>query len=224
MAVTVDYIYQQALKIIRKNQAGGLSSVDFQYHWNGEQNAYFTDLLGHFNRASNGKSGINTGLIENQTILTKLTPFIKPVTITITSGDGDKPGDFIYELGLRINGKKVTHINHGQISDVEDSVIDTPSEDDDCYYCVEYEDYYRFLPDTVTEAELDYISAPVNVVWAYGFDVDNRQVYTSVGSVQPQWLNNDASEITKRMLKTLGVAFSSQDFQNFGNSVINTGD
>jgi len=65
--------------------------------------------------------------------------------------------------------------------------------------------------------------SPTDIVWGYTFDVDGRQVYNSATSTDPQWMDADCMEITKRTLKTLGVAFSSQDFQNFGNSVINTG-
>jgi hypothetical protein len=223
MALSVDYLYQFALKLIRKNQAGGLSSLEFAYHWNGEQSAYHTDLLGRFQRSSNGKAGLNTGLIENQTIMTKLTPFITPVTLTIAAGISNKPADFCYELALRIGDEIVVHINHSQISSVKTSVIDPPSIAEAMYYCVEYKNYYSFIPTTVTSASLDYIASPVNVVWGYTFDVNGRQVYDVNQSTQPQWLNADAMEITKRMLSTLGVSFSSQDFENFGKSVIAQG-
>ncbi len=152
----------------------------------------------------------------------------------------------------------------------------------------------------ITTADLDYIGLPKDIVWAYTFDTDNRQVYspssitkvdviyggvgyttptiafsaptaggvqatgtltvvggvitavvmTNIGqgyagltptatitgasttpanlgspivSVQPQWLQPDVIEITKRTLKSLGVHFTQQDFEQFGNSVINTG-
>jgi len=222
--MTVDYIYKYALSIIRKNQAGGLKSTDFCFHWNGESNAYHTDLIGHFQRMNNGKGGNNTGLIENEVILTKLSPFTKnDPALAITSGQATKPSKFSYLLALRINGEKVFHINHGQIAAVNKSVIDPASTTDDKYYFTEYENKFSFLPNTVTAVDIDYIESPTDVVWGYTFDVDSRQVDDSTTSVQPQWLDSDCLEITKRMLKTLGVAFSSQDFQNFGNSVINTG-
>ena len=86
MALNVDYCYQFALKLIRKNQAGGLSRVEFQYHFNDAQATYQDDLLGRFQARSNGKSGANTGLIENETIMTKLTPFTKSTVIPIVGG------------------------------------------------------------------------------------------------------------------------------------------
>lgn len=224
MALTVDYIYKLCLSIVRKNQAGSLTSNDFQYHWNAAQNGYHGDLLGRFNRDNNGKAATNTGLIENQTILTKLSPFTKNETLAVTSGAGDKPADFVYALALRIGGKEVTRIVHDQIANVNDSVIDAPSSSADIYYYNEYEDYYSFLPNTVSSAELDYIAAPPSVVWGYTIDGDGRQVYDSGSSVQPLWDTASAMEITQRMLRTLGVAFSSRDFQNFGETVKNRGD
>jgi len=223
MSLSVDYIYQFALNLIRKNQAGSLASVEFARHWNDAQGSYQDDLLGRFQARGNGKTGINTGLVENKTILQKLSPFIKPVTLTITTGNADKPADFIYELALRINGKEVRHINHNQIATVNDSEIDPPSIPNNSYYVVAYEDYYSFLPNTVTSASLDYIATPVDVLWNYDIAL-GRQVYNSVGSVQPQWDNNSCREITKRMLTNLGVSFHDNQFSQFGKSVQLTGE
>lgn len=223
MALSVDNIYQLALTIIKKNQAGNLTSIQFAYLWNAEQNAYMSDLLGRFQRVSNGKSGINTGLIENQTILTKLAPFTTSATLTVTSGNGTLPTDFIYELGIRVNGAEVRPITHSQIAAVNSSVIDPPSITNNSYYKTMYENYYMFLPSAVTSADLDYIRTPADVFWAFTYDGNNRQVYDAANSDQPEWDNLSCLEITKRMLKTLGVAFSSQDFEQYGASVQNTG-
>lgn len=230
MALSVDYLYQFTLKLIKKNQAGGLGNVDFQYKWNDEQRAYQSDLLGRWQARNNGKTGMNTGLIEDETIMQKLSPFITPVTLTIASGNSNKPDDFIYRLAMRINGKDVFKINHNQIATVNDSVIDAPSIATNTYYFVEYgkilskpNGYYSFLPNTVTAANLDYIASPRNIVWGYTYDSNDRQVYNSGASVQPQWDDASCMEISKRMLKSIGLSFKDADFQNFGQSVITTG-
>lgn len=223
MAWNVNQMYQQLLKLLRKNQAGSVSATEFFYFWNAEQSAYSQDLLGRFQARSNGKSGINTGLIENETIETKLAPFMKGVALVVTGGFADKPSDFSYESALRVNGHEVRKINHNQIAAVNDNVIDPPDVDLNLYYVVEYDTRYSFIPGTITSAALDYYSQPRDVIWAYTLDGANRQVYDSVNSVQPQWLQNDIVEITKRTLKTLGVSFHDNDFTQMGNSVINTG-
>lgn len=224
MAQSVDYVYQYSLKLIRKNQAGGLSATEFQFLWNDAQRSYFDDLLGRFQRQSVGKSGINTGLIENETIMTKLTPFTLNTSISISSGLGAKPDGFIYTLALRINGTKVFQIDHDTIWAVNDDVIDPPSIADDSYYYTEYGNNYSFLPNTVTTADLDYIKSPVDVVWGFTFDVNGRQVYDPTTSVQPEWDDSSCIEISKRALTSYGVTFKDADFENFGKSVQREGE
>lgn len=224
MSLSVNYIYEYALKLIRKNQSSGLTSIEFAYHWNAAQGGYQDDLLGRFQARNNGKEGANTGLIENETILTKLTPFTKAASLTIASGQSAKPAGFIYTLALRINNAKVFNVDKDEIAAMLDDVIDPASESTDTYYYTEYEDYYKFFPATVVAADLDYISTPTDIFWNYTFDGNNRQVYSSGGSIQPVWDNNSCREITERMLKALGVSFKDQDFEQFGQSVINAGE
>jgi hypothetical protein len=219
MALSVDYLYKFSLALIKKNMAGGLKSTDFARHWNDAQGSYQDDLLGRFQAKSTGKSGANTGLIQNETILTKLSPFITPVTLTIAAGQSNKPADFVYTLALRINNAKVFEVNHDAIWAMLDDVIDPPLVADDSYYYVEYQGYYKFFPNTVKSADLDYIATPTDVFWNFTLDANNRQVYSAGGSTQPQWDNNSCREITKRMLTNLGVGFKDQDFANFGAKV-----
>lgn len=225
MAWSVNDIMNLTKFLLRKNQAGSISATDLFYVWNQEQASYISDLLGRFQKVNNGKEGANTGLIENETILTKLTPFTKPATITIAAGQVVKPTDFLYALDLRIGGKKVFPINKDQIYFVNDDVIDPPSTTDQTYYRTEYQNYFAILPSTATgSASLDYIAVPTDIVWGYTLDGNGRQVYSSGTSTQPQWNTIDTIEITKRALKSFGVSFKDADFANYGNSVINTGD
>jgi hypothetical protein len=220
--MSVDDLYKSILFLIRKNQSGSFSSTDFGYAFNGEQAAYQSDLLGRFQARSNGKSGFNTGLIENETIMTKLMPFIKSYALPIVVGSGTKPTDFIYTLAVRINNAKAFQVNHDEIWSVKDDVIDPPSIADNSYYYTEYGNYYSFLPNTVTAAELDYVGAPPDVRWAFTLS-GGQQVYDSGNSAQSLWDDNSNKEICARILKRLGVSLSSQEFEQFGQSVINSG-
>jgi len=224
MGLTVDYVYQYMLKLARKNQAGGISASDFQYFWNGEQMSFFSDLMGRFNRNTNSKLRLDTGLIENETIMTKLLPFTSNLTNQpVTLGIGTKPANFVWTLAVRINGTKVFQVNHDQIWRVNQDVIDPPSIPDNSYYYTEYGNTYSFLPNTVTAFDLDYIGSPAQVVWGYTLDANNREVYNPGTSTDPQWSTGDCMEITQRALKQLGVSFSSQDFEGFGEQTIQTG-
>ena len=100
MSWSVDYIYNLYKRLARKNQAGGISANDFFYYWNTEQNMYHQDIVGRWQARANGKQGANTGLIENETILSELAPFTIASDLTITSGNADKPSDFIFRVGF----------------------------------------------------------------------------------------------------------------------------
>lgn len=223
MAWNVDQVYGFLRFLIRKNQSGSISATEFFYTWNAEQYAYHDDLVGKWQNRNNTKEGMNTGLIQNEVIMTKLAPFTIPVTIAIASGKATKPTDLIYTLALRINDTKVFKITHDQKWAVLDDVIDPPSITDDSYYYLEYEDYYSFLPPAVTSVDLDYVASCTDIVW--GFTISGgRQVYNSGTSVQPKWNQNTIVEITKRALKILGVSYKDGDFSAYGQSIITTGD
>lgn len=229
MALTVDYLFSFCKRLVKKNQAGGLSNTDFEYNWNDQSNAYQDDLLGRFQARNNGKTGLNTGLIEDETILQKLSPFIKPANIAIVSGNINIPADLVFRLAFRINGEDVFKINQSQIATVNESVIDPPSIADNKFYFVNYQDYYYILPHTlpaseITTADLDYISTPINIKWGYTWDSQGRQIYSSSTSVQPQWDTNSCREISKRVLANLGVSYKDADFASFGKSVQLTGE
>jgi hypothetical protein len=219
---TVDQIYEFLRWLLRKNQAGAISATNFFYSWNSESSSYFKDLLGRFQARSNGKLGVNTGLVENETIESQLSPFTKTVNLPVVAGFATKPSDCIYKIGMRFNDQPVFHVNKNRIASVLNSTIDAPSLLTQTYYHTPYGNTYKVYPAGISDIYLDYISHPIDIVWAYTI-VSNRQVYDAGSSVQPQWLQTEIVEITKRSLKSFGVSFHDNDFSQFGNSVINTG-
>lgn len=223
--MNVDYLYKYSLELVGKNQAGGLEDLRFARLWNGESSALFQDLLGRFNRVNNGKEGLQTGLIENETILQKLSGFTKTnPAITVTSGLAAKPSDFAYRLAIRVGDIDAIKINHDQIASVVGDVLgDAPSTTNGKYYYAEYEGNFKVLPITTAAIVLDYISYPVDVVWGFTRDINNRKVYNAGTSVQPVWKDAECREITERMMKKLGVPLKDGDLQRFGQSVIESG-
>jgi hypothetical protein len=224
MALSIDYLYKFSLDLILKNQSGGLKSTAFANHWNDAQSTYFDDLVGRFQARNNGKEGMQTGLILNETILQKLSPFIKTINMAISVNTAGKPIDFVFRLAMRTGGYNCIKINQSEIADVSNSVIDPASSTNSKYYFYEYAGRYIFTPNGLASADLDYISLPKDVVWGFTYDEDGRQVYDASTSVQPQWDNMSCREITKRMLTNIGVAFKEPDFSNFGKSVQLTGE
>lgn len=227
MPWSVDNIYQYTRFLTNKNQAGGISATDLFNAWNGEQAMLHQDLVGRWQKQSNTKTGIMSGLIEDEVTISALSPFLIQLTaIPIAGGRGLKPADYIYGVALRINGAKVFSVSHDMIWAVNDDVIDPPSIVDDAYYYSESQNYFAFLPPDVTVFDLDYIAETTDVVWGYSLDVNNRQIYNPAPgvSIQPKWNKNTVIEITRRTLKSFGLHFDSREFENFGESNIQTGD
>lgn len=197
---------------------GSLTPYDFFYLWNSEQAMYFQDEVGRWQAKSIGKSGANTGLILNETILSDLSAFTIPKIIDVdtTTGFFYKPDDFEYHFTVRIGDRKAWQVRPDQIAYVTDSTIDPPSLAANKFYYTEYEDYYSVLPASVQHISLDYIAYPTEVVWGYSYDAEGRQVYNAGLSTQPKWKNSTIITITKRVLENLGISFKDADFQNAG--------
>lgn len=223
MAWSVNDLKKFVENIINKYQSANFNADNFFYSFNPQQRMYQSDLLGRFQARNTGKTGANTGLLENETILTKLAPFTKPVTLPVIAGNATKPSDFIYGLAARIDGESVIMVTKGQWYFFKNSVIDAPSVSRGNYYATEYLNYYKVLPNTATSMDLDYICDVTDAVWGFIEDGNGLPVYDPGSSVQPLWDNNSLAEITQRTLKILGVHYSSQDFENFGQSTILTG-
>lgn len=219
----VNQVYNFLKWLTNKNQSGGIPASDFFIAWNSEQASYHQDLVGRWQARSNGKSGPNTGLIQNETDLIELAPFTIGVNLPVTGGYVDWPTDFIYLASLRVNGAKVYHFNKDERWAVEEDVIDPPSISDDAYYFTEYANKYLILPTAVTSVDMDYIAACTDIIWASTPDANNRPVYDPSNSVQPQWNQDTIVTITKRSLKGIGVHFKDDDFIKYGESNINTG-
>ncbi len=225
MPWSVNDIYNYTKFLTNKNQAGGISATDLFNAWNGEQAMYHQDLVGRWQKQSNTKTGIMSGLVEDEVTISALSPFIIPLTgVAIAGGIAAKPTDYISGIALRINGAKVFSVSHDMVASVNDDVIDPPFIPDNKYYYTEYLNYFSFLPSTVTAYDLDYVAETNDIVWNYTLDANNRQVYASIGSTQPKWNKNTVIEITRRTLKSFGLHFDSREFENFGESNIQSGD
>lgn len=211
--------------LTRKNQSGSISAGNLFNMWNSEQAMYFQDIVGRWQARGNGKSGGNTGLMLNAISLSELAPFTIEEALTVSSGFADKPEDFEYMIGLRFaTNYKVQLIRPDQRPSVATSVIDPPSAVSNKVYAIEYENYYEFLPSSITAAQLDYIASPTDIKWGFSFDAEGRQVYNPGSSVQPKWSNAVIIEITKRTLNAFGVSWKDSDFINAGKSAQLTGE
>lgn len=221
--MNVDVLYSTIRTFLNKNQAGGLNVSDFQNTYNTAQDQYFSDLVGRFQQYLNGRSIPRVGIADNETITTKLSPFIMNDTVTPTSsGVAVKPDDFIRLLAMRYSTTKVFRVEHDKLWSALSSYIDPPSTSN--VYYVEYDGDWVIYPNSISSVTIDYLRRPARIVWNYSTDADGRYVYQSSGSVDPEWDDISALEIATRCMKILGVHFKDADFMNYGQSVLNNGE
>jgi len=222
--MSIDDLYKMVLFVCNKNQAGGISNLDFQRSYNIAQSQYFSDLVGRFQQYQYGRPIPRVGLGENETVMTKLSKFIITNAVAVISGNvAIKPSNFIRLLAMRYGNLKVFRVEHDKVWSAVTSTIDPPSTT--VVYYVEYDDTWTIYPTSgISSINIDYLRKPADVVWNYTLDNDDRQVYTASGSVDPEWDDISAIEIATRALKILGVHFKDSDFTGYGQQVIQQGE
>jgi hypothetical protein len=221
--LNVNDLYSLIKSYLNKNQAGGLNVTDFQNTFNTAQDQYFQDLVGRFQQYQPGRSIPRVGLSDNETVTTKLSPFIENGIIgPSSSGSVVKPDDFIRLLDMRYGTNKVFRVEHDKLWSALSSTIDPPSTTN--IYYVEYSTFWTVYPNTIVSITIDYLRRPARIVWNYSTDADGRYVYQSSGSVDPEWDDISTLEIATRCMKILGVHFKDGDFMQYGQSVINNGE
>src|SRR5689334_11153525 len=137
MRWNVNMIMELTKSLTNKNQAGSISATDLFYRWNTEQMMYWQDVVGRWQARANGKEGMNTGLMLNETILGELAPFTIPTDLTVSGGMADKPEDFEYRISLTVGSYKCWFIRPDQIAEVNHSYIDPPSISANKFYATE---------------------------------------------------------------------------------------
>lgn len=221
--MTVDKVYSILRFIVRKNQLGSLSPDDFQYAFNTAQRNYYDFLVGRVEQYQYGRPAPRVGLSMTDNVVSRLMPFEKSATPTLTSGLVTKPSDFNKLLAMYTPGNyRVYRIEEDRFAERFQDSID-PIDEANAFY-VEQATNWRVYPTTLTNVTLKYLASPTDVVWAYTLDGSGRPVYTSTGSVQPLWYDNDIDEIVARAAKIIGVSLKEPTLTQFGQGVINTGE
>jgi hypothetical protein len=221
--MTVDDCYRQLRFIIRKNKLGSLNPQDFQDAFNAAQRNYYDFLVGRIEQYRYDSPKPRVGLSMTDNVVSRLMPFEKSSSATISSGLAAKPSDFNKLLAMYTsNNYRVYRIEEDRFAErIQDSI--DPIDESNAFF-VEQGNSFRVYPTTLTSVTMKYLSVPVNVVWGYTLDGSGRPVYNSSTSVQPLWYDNDIDEILGRAAKIIGVSIKEPVLQQFGQSVINTGE
>jgi hypothetical protein len=221
--MTVDQVYKILKFIVRKNQLGSLPPAEFEYAFNTAQRNYYDLLVGRIEQYRYGSPISRIALSMTDNVVTRLMPFQKTATLTVSSGVTTKPNDFNKLLAMYTpNNFRVYRIEEDRFAErIQDSI--DPVDEANAFY-VEQKTNWRIYPITLNNLTLKYLYVPINVVWGYTLDGQGRPVYNPATSVQPEWLENDYDEIIARAAKIIGVSLKDQLDIQYGNSVIQTGE
>lgn len=212
--------------VTNKYQKGYFSGDEFTALFNRNQLAYYDFLIGHMEQYQPGRPVPRIGLGMTENVTTKLSPFIRSSTLTVTSQNATKPpaneGGFARLIAMYDStGKKIDRVEHDRKAGRIESTVLTPANNP---FYVEYATTWQIFPSAITQVRIDYLpSKPDDVVWAYN-DTSGREVYTETGSENPLWYDTEITAIMARMLKEVGVVLDDPQISNYGQSVINMGD
>lgn len=216
--MTVDECYKRMLFVCRKNQIGSLSPTDFQYAFNIASLNYYDTLIGKLEEYQYFKVPQKISISMTNNIVSRLTPFEKQTTPTVTSGLVTKPSDFNKILAMyTTNNYRIYKIEENRFAERMQDSID-PIDELNAFY-VEQAANWRVYPTTLTSVILRYLSTPTFVIWNYTSDGSGRPVYTSTGSQDPQWKDNDIDEIIARAVKLVGISLKEPVLTQFADQV-----
>lgn len=220
---TVDYCYSTLRFIVRKNQLGSLSPLDFQYAFNTAQRNYYDFLVGRIEQYRYDSPKPRIGLSMTDNIVSRLMPFEQSGTLTVSNGLANKPAGHNKTLAIYTpNNYRVYRLEEDKFAErIQDSI--DPINEANAFY-VEQNTNWRIYPTSLNNLTIKYLSVPTNVVWGYTTDGSGRPVYDPTQSTQPLWYDNDIDEILARAAKIVGVSLKEPVLTQFGEQVMAKGE
>lgn len=130
------------------------------------------------------------------------------------------PTDYQHTAGVRsyYNGKErpVELVENKAWGEVIASELMPPTKIFPKY--TEFAGEYRFLPRDIGIVMLDYWREPIKPIWNYTI-VNNKEVYTSTGSVDFEWGAFALNAVAANYLKLIGCNISDQHLSAFANEL-----
>ena len=211
--------------VTNKYQKGYFSGDEFTALFNRNQLAYYDFLIGHMEQYQPGRPVPRIGLGMTENVTTKLSPFIKTATLTVTSQNATKPtsdNGFGRLIAMYDStGKKIDRVEHDRKPGRIESTVLPPANNP---FYVEYATTWQIFPSAITQVQIDYLPPkPDDAVWGYN-DSTGREIYNAGTSTNPLWYDTEITAIMARMLKEVGVVLDDAQISNYGQSVINMGD
>ena len=222
--MNVNDVYSLMRFIARKNQLTSLSPAEFQYAFNAGSRNYYDFLVGRVEQYRYDKPTPRVGLSMTDNVVSRLAPFMVSATPTVTTGSVTKPALFNKLLAMNTpNNYSMKRFEQNRLAERLQDSID-PINEANAFY-IEESATWKVYPTTgLATVTIKYLVLPTDIVWAYTLDGSGRPVYTPVGSVDPQWKDNDIDEVVGRALKILGVSIKEGALLNYGQQVIQSGE
>lgn len=220
--MNVNEVYKLIQFIINKNQNGYLTPDEFNQVINQAQVSYMDYLVGQFQQYQAGRPIPTVQFGNNETTRQRVTPFLYSATLTVDGGGfSSYPSDYLLTDTMWTSSKdKIKFVQQDYLSNYLNSRI-TPV-DTNPIYLIEREGF-RFYPNTIGSAIVNYIKSPRTIVFGYTLDGDGLPVYNSATSVDPEWQELDLLEIISRALRMIGVNLQSGAITQYANEITKTG-
>ena len=217
--MTVDFCYKIMNYVMNKNQQGNLPPDKFNAIINQGQYSFIDYLLGEFQQYQYGRAQARVEFGQNRTVRQRLTPVIYGYNLTVDStGFAPYPGDYqtVDAMWSFYGYNRIRYAQQNSLDSYVNSVIDPVATNP--VYLIEM-DGFRFFPNDIAQAKLNYVKVPDKIIWAYTLDANGRPVYDPVNSVDPVWYDTDCLEIIARALKMVGVNLQSAAILQYANDV-----
>lgn len=216
--MTVDTAYKIILFAINKSQNGYVSPDEFNLIINQAQTQFMDYLLGEFQQYQVGRPISRVQYGNNETTRQRLTPFIKLGALSI-AGDGtvNYPSDYQQtDTMWTSSDSRVKFVSQDYLASYLSSRID-PVATNPIYLLNMYG--FKFYPNSIGTAKLNYIQTPNTIVWGYTVDANGLPIYNSATSVDPRWYDVDMMEIITRALRIIGVNLQSNTVSQYANEI-----
>jgi hypothetical protein len=152
------------------------------------------------------------------TISSKIKRFVKTDSVTITTGEGDLPTDFVKEVNFLTNsGKEGTFVTPEEFNDRTSSLILQPDEDDPIAKI--QDNKIIVAPSDLPSVDLIYFRAPVDFLYDTTVDGDSRgESFDEAGSTDVEFDVVVSGDIIRRALLYLGVGFQNEGAAQVGST------
>lgn len=223
--LSVDTMYSIEKDILNKNQNGPFTPDMFNRLNNQAQFDYMDYLLGRMQGYQPGRPIPSVAWGMTARVRESLTPFIlAPSTLAVNGTTGAVTLPSNYEMWDAMywgaNMARVKFIQQGRLYSHLNSTIN-PIARNPVFLSIK--DQLTVYPNNIGNIQLSYVRTPAQIVWAYTLDANQRPVFNSAASTNPEWQRFDIMQIISRALHMMGVSLSAAQVSQYANEVKTVG-